>query len=156
LSIVVNQKLLTAGISNTLKTHMCVLNATTPFLLYLVMNMIRNVKLLPSTFDPSPFTLLRPAHKNSLVILFQSLASRDFITIQRAFETLKPDLNKVMLNLLSIYRGVKVRIFLENLMEKDDPNKRQVVPFSNPALLFTSASSEIITSKLELSRTSKI
>jgi hypothetical protein len=103
---------------------------------------------LPSTFDPAPFTLLRSAHKNSLLILFQSLASQDFITIQKAFETLKPDLNKVMLNLLSIYRGVKVRIFLEVLMEKDDPNKRQVVPFSTPALLFTYASSEIITSKL--------
>jgi hypothetical protein len=103
---------------------------------------------LPADFDPSPFTLVRSAHKNTLLNLFQSLVSHDFITIQKAFEAMKPDLDKVLLGLVSIYRGVKVRIFLQVLMEKDEPSKKLVVPFSTPVLLFTYASSEIITTKL--------
>jgi hypothetical protein len=75
-------------------------------------------------FSLPEFTLVRSAHKNTLLNLFQSLVSRDFIT----FEVKKSELNKVLLSLLSIYRGVKVRIFLEVLMEKGEPSKKLVVP----------------------------
>jgi hypothetical protein len=101
---------------------------------------------LPIYIRYHPFTLVRSAHKNTLLNLFQSLVSRDFIT----FEVKKSGLNKVLLSLLSIYRGVKVRIFLEVLMEKGEPSKKLVVPFSTPALLFTFASSELITTKLNM------
>jgi hypothetical protein len=103
---------------------------------------------LPDDYNPSPFTILKTGHKKTLLVLFIDVRDPPYNTVEKCFEFLKVPLATEILKLLSIYRGVKIRIFLNCLFEKVGTGRETNVVFSTPQQLYTYPSSEIVNGKI--------
>jgi hypothetical protein len=73
---------------------------------------------LPDDYNPFPFTLLRIGHKKTLLVLYMDLRDPPYPTVEKCFEYLKVPLAAEIIKLLGIYRGLKIRVFLNCTFQK--------------------------------------
>jgi hypothetical protein len=72
---------------------------------------VQQYSYLPDDYNPSPFTILKTGHIKTLPVLYKHLRDTPYNTVEKWFEFLTVPMATEILKLLSIYRGVEIRIF---------------------------------------------